>query len=117
MLEAGSHGPTVFLKGSEGKVAIALAEFGESANKREQDMLNAGAYAAYKHSVGELELIVFVSEAWMGRNMDVQPSKDPQRIEVLLINSLDTATQEQQLVSFEIVRNTQGKVTDLKKPS
>ncbi len=117
ILEAGSHGPTVFLKGSEGKMAVALADFGETADKRARDMLNAGALTAFKHHVGELELIVFVSEAWMGTNMDIQPSKDPKRVEVLLINSLDTATQEERLVMFEIVRNTQGKVTDLKKPS
>jgi len=117
MLEAGNYGPTVFLKGSEGKVAIGLAEFGETADKRERDMLNAGAFAACKHSVGELELIVFVSEAWMGTNMDIQPSKDPKRIEVLLVNILDTATQEERLVMFEIVRNKQQKVIDLKKPS
>lgn len=117
MLETGSYGPTIFLKGSEGKVAIGLADFGETADKRERDMLNAGAFAAVKHSVGELELIVFVSEAWMGRNFDIQPSKDPRRVEVLLINSLDTATQEQKMVTLEVVRSKQGKVTDFKKPS
>jgi hypothetical protein len=121
MLEVGSHGPTIFLKGSEGKVAVALASFGENVDKRINDMLNAGTFTALKHSVGELELIIFVSEAWMGRASNgeefIRPSLDPKRIEVLMVTYLDTATKEQKMISIEIVRNKQEKVIDLKEMS
>lgn len=114
MLETGSHEPVVFLKGSEGKMAVALSRFGDNADKRAHDMLNAGAFTAVKHNVGELELLVFVSEAWMGMNFDIQPSKDPKRVEALIITSLNTGTWEQNMIMFEIVRNHQKQVTDLK---
>jgi hypothetical protein len=119
MLEVGEHGPTVFYKGTGGQAAIGLAEFGSTADKRAQSMANAGVFAALKHNVGELELIIFVSEAWMGRSDEkgefIQPSLDPKRIEVLMITYMDTASKEQKMIAYEIVRNPQKKVTDLKK--
>jgi hypothetical protein len=115
MLETGSFQPTVFVKGSERRIAVELQGFGKHDDKR-KDMLNAGVMVATKHNVGELETLVFVSEAWMGMNMNIMPSQDPKRVEVLIINSLDVATQEEQMIQFEIVRNKQKKVIDLKKP-
>lgn len=115
MLKSGQHPPAVFIKGSMGKGVVVLEDFGVHNDKR-TDMLNAGVFTATKHSVGELETIIFVSEAWMGMNMDVQPSQDPKRVEVLIINSLDVATQEERMIQFEIVRNKEKKVIDLKEP-
>ena len=113
-LEDGYHAPTVFVKGTANKAAIQLARFGATAGERELDMLNTGTWLASKHNVGELELIVFVSEAWMGTNLDVRPSRDPKRIEVLMITSLDTRTQEENMFPFEVKRDPKGKVIDLK---
>ncbi len=122
MLESGYHEPIVFFKGSEGKGVIALDTFGKNADERTKDMLNAGAYSALKRNVGELELIVFVSEAWMGRATKkeediILPSLDPKRVEALIITSFDTATKEQTMIMFEVVRNRQDKVIDLKQNS
>jgi len=114
MLRDGYHVPMVFARGTKSKVAVALECFGNTATERAEDMLYAGAMVANKRNVGELELIVFVNEAWMGRNLDVIPSQDPKRIEVLVINSLDTRTQEEDLIAFEIVRNNHHTVVDLK---
>lgn len=120
-LELGKCNPTIFVKGSEKKVAIGLEEFGETSDARERHMLNAGTVTAYKHSVGELESLIFVSEAWMSMANEkgeyIQPSRDPKRIETLIINCLDVATQEETMVWFEMVRNKQGKLTDLKQMS
>jgi hypothetical protein len=113
-LKDGYHAPLIFVKGSDNKAAIQLARFGATAGERELDMLNAGTWLACKHNVGELELIVFVDEAWMGTNLHVRPSQDPKRIEVLLINSLDARTQEEKLFPFEVKRDPKGKVLDLK---
>jgi len=114
MLRDGYHAPIVFVKGTKCKAAVALECFGNTADERAKDMLYAGAMVADKHNVGELELIVFVNEAWMGKNVDVMPSLDPKRVEVLVINSLDARTQEEDLTVFEVVRNNQQTVVDLK---
>jgi len=114
-LKDGYHAPIIFAKGTTGKVAIQLANFGATASERELDMLNAGTWLACTQNVGELDLIVFVNEAWMSRNPEVLPSLDPKRIEVLLINSLDARTQEERLLSFDVIRDPNGHVRDLKR--
>ena len=114
MLRDGYHAPMVFAKGTKSKVVVVLESFGNTADERVGDMLNAGAMVADKRNIGELEQIVLVNEAWMSRNVEVMPSQDPKRIEVLVINSLDTSTQEEHLTAFEIVRNPKGQVIDLK---
>lgn len=113
-LKDGYHAPMVFVQGTKGKSVIVLEEFGATADERTRDMFYAGALSAEKRNVGELDLIVFVNEAWMSMNLEMLPSQDPKRTEVLLINSLDARTQEEQLTMFEVVRNPQGKVTDFK---
>lgn len=117
ILEMGYHEPILFIKGTKTNIVLNFKEFGDTSDARARNMLNAGANLAYKDSVGELEALVFVDEAWMGTNIDIQPSKDPNRIEVLLINTLDAATQEEGLIMFEMVRNKQGKIIDLKQNS
>jgi hypothetical protein len=112
MLRDGYHAPMVFAKGTNGKVAVVLESFGNTAEERAKDMMYAGAMVADRHNVGELELVVLVNEAWMSKN--VMPSQDPNRIEVLTISSLDTSTQEQYVTMFEVVRNPRGQIIDLK---
>jgi len=114
-MEDGYHAPIVLAKGTKGNRVVLLEQFGDTADERVKDMFYAGAMLADKGNIGELELIVFVNEAWMGRNMDVLPSLDPKRIEVLLINSLDARTQEERLISFDVKRDPKGHVTDLKR--
>ena len=113
-LQDGYHAPIVITKGTKGKRVVLLEQFGDTADERVKDMFYAGAMLADKGNIGELELIVLVNEAWMGRNKDVLPSQDPKRIEVLLVNSLDARTQEERLLAFEVIRDQKDKVTDLK---
>jgi hypothetical protein len=87
----GYHAPIVFVKGTKGKVFFPLEHFGDTAEERELDMLNAGTTLACKRNIGELELIILVNEAWMGSNVNLLPSQDPKRMEVLLVNSLDVS--------------------------
>ena len=114
-MQDGYHAPIVIAKGTKGNRVVLLEQFGDTADERVKDMFYAGALLADKGNIGELELIVFVNEAWMGRNMDVLPSLDPKRIEVLLINSLDARTQEERLLSFDVIRDPNGHVRDLKR--
>jgi len=114
MLKAGYHGPTVYVKGTNDKLAVGLESFGDTNEQRVRDMHDVGTWTALKHNVGELKLIVFVSEAWISKNPDVLPSKDPKRQEMLLINSLDARTQEEHITAFEVIRDPKGQVVDLK---
>ncbi len=117
ILEMGYQEPILFIKGTKKKVAMGFQKFGDTSIQKERTMLNAGANLAHKNSVGELEALVFVDEAWMDMNVDVLPSEDPKRVEVLLINTFDAATQEERVMMFEMVRNKEGKITDLKQKS
>jgi hypothetical protein len=114
-LRDGYHAPIVITKGTKGNRVVLLEQFGDTADERVKDMFYAGAMLADKGNIGELELIVLVNEAWMGRTLDVLPSQDPKRIEVLLINSLDARTQEERLLSFDVIRDPKGHVSDLKR--
>jgi hypothetical protein len=114
-LRDGYHAPIVIAKGTKGKRVVLLEHFGATADERVKDMFYAGALLADKGNIGELDLIVFVNEAWMSRNLEVLPSLDPKRIEVLLINSLDARTQEERLISFDVIRDPKGHVSDLKR--
>ena len=114
MLQTGNHAPLLFVKGEKAHVAIELRDFGDTNEQRVLTMLNAGTMAACKHNIGELDLIVLVNEAWFSMNPDMLPSQDPKRTEILLINSLDTRTQEENLIMYEVIRNPQGTVVDLK---
>jgi hypothetical protein len=120
LLETGYFEPTVFIKGSTGKLAVQPEKFGETADDRRMKMLNMGTYVAYKQNVGELIKLIFVDEAWVSparKEQNVLPSKDPDRIETLIINSLDTSSQEETMICFEMMRDPKGKLIDLKKMS
>lgn len=110
----GSHEPMVFAKGTNGKVVVEMKNFGDTLNQRELSMLNMGTTIACKRNVGDLDMIAIVTEAWMGTNLEVMPSQDPKRVEVLMINYLDVTTQQEKAVMFEIVRNKIGKPIDLR---
>ena len=113
-LRDGYHAPIVIANGTKGGRAVLLEQFGDTADARIKDMFSAGALLAQKGNIGELELIVFVSEGWMGTNITILPSQDPKRREVLLINSLDARTQEEHTLQYEIKRDPKGQVLDLK---
>ncbi len=102
VLDTGYFEPTVFIKGSERKLAVQPETFGQTADDRQRNMLNMGAYIAYKQNVGELEILIFADEAWMSKpdknGEFIQPSLDPKRIETLIINSLDARTQEETMI-------------------
>ena len=117
VLKMGYHEPILYVKGSKDNVFMNFQEFGDTADDRVRRMLDSGAMLAYRHHVGELESLVFVDEAWMGTNLDVLPSKDPKRVEVLIINILDASSQEESIIMFEMVRDKQGKVIDFKQNS
>jgi hypothetical protein len=67
--------------------------------------------------LGVLQQVFLVSEAWLSRAPDkasaVLPSQDPERQEVLLICGLDPQQSQMQIVVFRMLRDPQGKLTEL----
>jgi len=108
------HNPMVFVKGANGKVAVELKNFGDNSYQRELSMLNTGTFVACKRNVGELDIVVLVTEAWMSTNLTMLPSRNPKRIEVLMINYLDVSTQKEKSTVFRVIRNKLGKAIELR---
>lgn len=59
------------------------------------------------------------SEGWMivgeeGRPTASRPSQDPKRKEVLVISNLLTRKQRSRLVIFEMIRDVEGQLTELR---
>jgi len=113
-LRDGFHKPTVFIKGTNRSVAIEVKNFGDDSSQRELDMLNMGTFVACKSNVGELDIVVIVTEAWMSTDLTMLPSQNPKRIEVLMINFLDMGTQEEKATTFRIIRDKWGKAIELR---
>ncbi len=113
-LRDGYHNPMVFVKGTDGKVAVEVKNFGEDSYQRELAMLNMGTFVACKRHVGELDLVVIVTEAWMSTDLTMLPSQSPKRIEVLMINILDVVSQEEKMATFKIIRDKLGKAFELR---
>jgi hypothetical protein len=108
-LQDGYHVPMVFIKGDNGKVVVEVKNFGTDSYQRELTMLNLGTQVACEHNVGDLDLVVIVSEAWTSKNRDMLPSHDPKRIEVLSINFLDVGSHEEKRRCFRSYATDGGK--------
>ena len=114
VITLGRFQPTVFVLGTQGKVYMPLP-FGETSDDRVAIMAQAGIQCAEAGRIGEVERIIFVSEAWVSpaRQSYTLPSQDPNRQEVVLFNSLDARTNAQELEIYTCTR--QGRqVIDLK---
>lgn len=82
-------------------------------------MAVAGAYAANRESAGQLRSVFFISEGWMSRNdeqapPELPPSKDPNRLEVLIISGVNVPTRQTTMVIFEMVRDENGVLGELR---
>jgi hypothetical protein len=115
VLRFGYFKPSLFVEGTNGRVFTHLP-FGESNDERVWIMTQAGMKLAKDGKLGDVERVIFVTEAWVGpaRERYVPPSQDPDRMEVLLFNVLDAETNTQYLEMYSCVRNGQQEITDLK---
>ncbi len=116
MRRFGGHLPMLFVQGTKGKVFILLP-FGETYAQRVDIMTQAGIQFAKSNKIGNVERVIFVSEAWASPARDggtQMPSQDPNRFEVLLFNSLDARTGVQELEMYACIRNGKQDIIDLK---
>jgi hypothetical protein len=118
MFKFGSHTPTLFVQGTKDKVVMQLP-FGEDNLERIEIMTQAGIQLGKSGQIGDVEMVVFVDEAWVSpaRTPYVRPSEDPDRMEVLLITALDPQTSKQTVQMYSCVRDYKGTVIELKPSS
>ena len=122
LLKTGGHFPTILAHGSRSQAMIIFADFPQGSEKKMKAMFGAGAKLGsekeMKKRFGILEQVFFISEAWMNMPKKgvkfIQPSKDPKRIESLIIFGMDIALKKQEVMAFEMKRNKKGEFKELK---
>jgi hypothetical protein len=105
----------LFVDGTKRRIYMPLP-FGESSDERVAIMTQVGIQLAKANDIGDVERVIFVSEAWVSsaRKSYIQPSQDPNRQEVLLFNLLDAKTNREELEMYACVRNGRKDLIDLK---
>jgi hypothetical protein len=116
MYRHGGISPTLYVCGTRQTVSIPMPE-AENAVLRVEQMINAAIQLAQSGNVGDIDLLILVTEAWVSparQPFTIQPSKDPNRCEVLVVSALDGVTKAQKLLLYACIREQQEAVTDLK---
>lgn len=118
LLKLGSHVPTVIVVGSLGKGVAELHGELETSEDRAKAMKVLGRIFRKENTLGRLEKVYFVSEGWMSKaarsDKLIQPSKDPNRVEVLVVSGLDLVSKKTELLLFEMVREMSGRLHDIR---
>lgn len=109
------HLPTVIAQGSEQAIVGQMPEFPDTPEGRIKFMYVAGYLMGKQGMLDGLEEVFIVMEAWMSiRQKDddlrVQPSQDPEALEILLISALTVATNSQDFRVFEIVSEAEKRI-------
>jgi len=118
-LNQGWHTPMVIAEGSRNSAMVMLEDFPQTHEEKVFQMFTTGAILAKSDEVGELYQVFFVCEGWMstaGKNKPIirRPSHDPDRKEVLLISHSRIKERRNGMVIFEMVRDVEGRLADLK---
>jgi hypothetical protein len=114
----GGHSPQFIVNGENDTAIVVINDLPD---KNPEKML-AISHAAIEtvvskgKRIGMLKKIFFICEAWMsvvkqsGLKSFLSPSKDPKRIEALLISEFDIATNKETVVTFEMKRDKNKKL-------
>ena len=119
LLAEGKYAPMLLVEGSKQTLAIDLEELPESMTKRARQLIVAGFAVARDYNLGELQQAFFVSEGWMslpdeGIMLDVPPSQDPNRREVLMISHLKMPDFQMAANIIELLRDGNGILRELR---
>lgn len=119
LLRDGSHAPTLVIDGSANPVAIQIDQLAPTFEGRAHQMFVAGQSLAHNGSAGRLRGVYFVSEAWLSQGQEgkapyMRPSKDPKRIEVLMVSGLEFKPRQVRLAIYEMLRDKSGALLEIK---
>lgn len=124
MLKQGSHLAQLIMCGENGSGIAVLPDMPDKPDEKEKLFGMAGVRLAMEggEKLGMLKKLYFISEGWMSvvskKKMDkddyVQPSKDPKRIECLIIASHELETNHGDMIILEIQRDKKQKFIGLK---
>lgn len=98
ILKNGSHMPAMHVEFKSGIATLALMPTAFGVRKdfeKIQNFYTAGSMIGEDYQGESLASLAFVAEAWMAKRdidnprLDVMPSQDPNRVEVLIIVSMD----------------------------
>ena len=118
-LKYGSHSPIITVEGTARSIPILIDGFPETPEEKKRVMFIAGGAFAQSCQIGHLEQVIFVSEGWMSIAEEenvivIPPSQNTNRVEVLLITSLNISREAPgKTVLFEMIRDEDGNLIDL----
>jgi hypothetical protein len=117
-LKHGGHVPVLIAEGTRRSFGGRIANLPDTHEDRIRWMLSAGYALARSGEVGGLQQVIFISEGWMsigeGTLPESRPSQDPARKEVLLVSNLTIRDRCSRVVIFEMVRDVEGELTELR---
>lgn len=119
LLEHGNHVPTIIVQGDKGPAINQLVPFPETYEGRHRRLFITGMMLARSGRVGDLKQVFFISEGWMSVTDEqgppqAPPSQDPNRMEGLHISYLDVEANHTDMVLFEMVRDDEEQLVELK---
>jgi len=119
MLRDGQHVPTLIMEAGNNLIVGQIPYMPATHEKRMDLMQFLGESAAESGRVNQLRQVFMVSEGWMSmakenKQAEFRPSQDPERKEVLIISSIQIKEHNKQLKLFEILRDSDEQVVDLK---
>lgn len=117
-LEHGRHAPTLIAEGAQGSVVVQLDANPDARFDLAFQALGAGVYVAQDNAIGPLRQVFLIAEAWMssgpqGERPPVLPSEDPNRKEILMITHWRIGRRDNQVATYNLVRNAGGQLTAL----
>jgi hypothetical protein len=116
LLRDGHHVPLLLIEGRSGDISIPMSDLSPLYEQRLQQFLTAGYLLARSGHIGDLRQLFFISEGWYtsqdkGTVLQLPPSQDPKRKEILMVSQLVLHTAQANLLVFEMLRNKRGKLT------
>lgn len=121
LFENGEHPPALWLQSGDGQLTFAMiADLADTFEWRRSQLYTFGRRYALQAS--GLKRVFFVSEAWMSRIDEddygagnyTMPSRDPQRIEILVVASLEYPSCEADARMRAMLRDSAGALIGLK---
>jgi hypothetical protein len=126
LLEDGEHRPLLIVECKSKNYLLPILHMGDSTFEKEKMLFLMGRALAttQKESAETVRTVYMITEAWMSkqragaafrRTPPPRPSRDPQRIEAILVIMLSTAEKQlhQECYVAEMLRDGSGKLQDL----